>query len=143
MEVFYANQCRSVMLSQSLIAAFHSEGLTVEETTIIKRRLRKVGISVKLYNNKVMRMAMSGTQLENMSPLLVGQNVFAVSDKPLVKELLKATKKIPKIHLLGECLFEYLFGTGYRLAFRFFPSSPALWLGFKSYQDQVVDKDCR
>ncbi|XP_022079222.1 39S ribosomal protein L10, mitochondrial-like [Acanthaster planci] len=100
-EVFMANQCREQMLSQSLIAAFHNEGLTAEEMSIIRRRLRKVGITVKMYNNKVMRMALLGTRLENMSPLLVGQNVYAVSDKPLVKELLKATKKIPKIHLLG------------------------------------------
>ncbi|XP_038049058.1 39S ribosomal protein L10, mitochondrial-like isoform X2 [Patiria miniata] len=100
-QTFLANQCRQEMVSRSLVAAFHHEGMTQEELAIMKRRLKKVGISLKVYSNKIVREALLGTRLENMSPLLVGQNVYAVSDEPLVKELLKATKKIPKIHLLG------------------------------------------
>ena len=102
MQTFLANQCRQQIVSRSLIAVFHNEGLTIEEMTTMKRRLRKVDIFLKLYGNKVVLEALAGTHLANMEPLLVGDNIIAVSDEPVVKELLKATKRIPKIYLLGK-----------------------------------------
>ncbi|XP_041478777.1 39S ribosomal protein L10, mitochondrial-like [Lytechinus variegatus] len=98
---FYARLCRQVFASSKLIAVFHSEGLSVGEQNDIKRRLRKNNILLKVYGNSIVQEAISGTDLENMRPLFVGPCIIAVSEELPVKELLKATRRIPKLHLLG------------------------------------------
>ncbi|XP_072181097.1 large ribosomal subunit protein uL10m-like [Diadema setosum] len=101
MEEFYARLVRRVFESSKLIAVFQNDGISTEQQNDIKRRLRKHNISYKLYNNKIACQAISGTRLENMHPLFVGSCIVAVSEEPTVKELLKATKRFPQIHLLG------------------------------------------
>ena len=97
-----AQQCRQVLTAAPLVAVFHSDGLSLDETAGLRRRLHKVGLSLRVYGNQVVREALAGTWLAGLEPLLVGQNLYAVADRPAVAELLKATRRLPKIHLLGE-----------------------------------------
>ncbi|XP_033628652.1 39S ribosomal protein L10, mitochondrial-like [Asterias rubens] len=100
-QTFMAKQCREQLTNKPFIAVFNREGLGMDELSALRRRLKKADISIKLYGNDVTREAFLGTKLENMMPLFVGENIYAVGEKPAVKELLKATKKLDKLQLLG------------------------------------------
>ena len=75
---------------------------------------------IQVYGNSIVNEAITGTELENMRPLFVGPCIIALSEGLPVKELLRATKRIPKIHLLGrfsngclipinKCIFQFEF----------------------------------
>lgn len=98
---FYARLCRQVFESSQLIAVFHNDGLSVQEQIEMARRLRKKKISVKVYGNSIVNEAITGTHLENMRPLFVGPCIIAISEGLPVRELIKDTRRLPKIHLLG------------------------------------------
>lgn len=79
------------------------EGFKEETRRKLRRRLRDNDLQLKFFNNKICTAAVAGTKLENMTPLFVDCNVYIVGEEPKVKEMLKLTKKVNRIHLLGNC----------------------------------------
>lgn len=63
---------------------------------------------LQVYGNSIVQEAIAGTELESMRPLFVGSCIIALSEELTVKELLKATRRIPKIHLLGRFKHKYI-----------------------------------
>lgn len=97
-----ARQVQKSFLSSQMIAVFHREGLTSEAHTRLRKRLKKSNLELKMFNNKVVTMGITGTKLDNFKPLLVDNNLYIVSKEAHVKEMLKITDKVPRIHLLGK-----------------------------------------
>ena len=54
-------------------------GLTVEQDTILRKQLREVGITYKVYKNTMMNFAFKGTDFEALAPHLEGPSAIAVS----------------------------------------------------------------
>jgi large subunit ribosomal protein L10 len=54
-------------------------GLTVEQDTQLRRKLREAGIVYKVYKNTLIKRAIAGTQFESMADLLEGPTAIAIS----------------------------------------------------------------
>lgn len=54
-------------------------GLTVEQDTQLRKKLREAGVSYKVYKNTMIRFAAKGTEFEALEPHLEGPTALAVS----------------------------------------------------------------
>lgn len=54
-------------------------GLTVEQDTQLRKKLRESGVSYKVYKNTMIRFAAKGTEFEALEPHLEGPTALAVS----------------------------------------------------------------
>lgn len=54
-------------------------GLTVEQDTELRKKLREAGVSYKVYKNTMIRFAAKGTAFEALEPNLEGPTALAVS----------------------------------------------------------------
>ena len=54
-------------------------GLTVEQDTILRKKLREAGVTYKVYKNTLIRRAAKGTAFEALDPQLEGPTALAVS----------------------------------------------------------------
>ena len=55
-------------------------GLTVEQDTILRKKLREEGVVYKVYKNTMINFAVQGTEFEALSKHLEGPTAIAVSD---------------------------------------------------------------
>ena len=102
-ELWASRQVAKTFAASPVIAVYHVEGITAEIRLKLQRRLTKNNMKLKVYNNKICHMAVQGTKLENLKPLLVSTNMFVVSeDEMSVKKMLDITDKVPRFHLLGK-----------------------------------------
>ena len=54
-------------------------GLTVEQDTNLRKKLREAGITYKVYKNTMMNFAFKGTDCESLAPYLEGPSAIAIS----------------------------------------------------------------
>ena len=54
-------------------------GLTVEQDTQLRKKLREAGVTYKVYKNTFMNFAFKGTQFEGLSQYLEGPSAVAIS----------------------------------------------------------------
>lgn len=54
-------------------------GITVEEDTALRKELRETDVTYKVYKNTMVRLAVKGTEFENLTEDLVGPTAIAVS----------------------------------------------------------------
>ena len=54
-------------------------GLTVEQDTILRKKMREAGVVYKVYKNTMIRRAVAGTQFEALVPELEGPTAIAIS----------------------------------------------------------------
>ena len=81
-------------------------GLTVEEDTELRKRLRAAGVTYKVYKNTMMNFAFKGTDFEALAPYLNGPSALAVSKTDAtapareIAEFLKTSKDL-KLEIKG------------------------------------------
>ena len=54
-------------------------GLTVEQDTALRKKLREAGVTYKVYKNTMMNFAFKGTDFEALAPYLEGPSAIAIS----------------------------------------------------------------
>lgn len=54
-------------------------GLTVEQDTVLRKKLREAGVVYKVYKNTMINLAIQGTEFEALKPNLEGPTAIAVS----------------------------------------------------------------
>ena len=54
-------------------------GLTVEQDTILRKKMREAGVVYKVYKNTMIKRAVAGTQFEALVPELEGPTAIAIS----------------------------------------------------------------
>jgi len=64
--------------AQSVVLVDH-RGLTVQEDTELRRKLREAGVTYKVYKNTMMKRAFEGTACAELDPFLEGPSAMAVS----------------------------------------------------------------
>ena len=75
-------------------------GLTVEQDTQLRKKLREAGVSYKVYKNTLIKRAAAGTAFEKLDPALEGPTALAVSKEDatlpakLLAEFAKANKQL-------------------------------------------------
>ena len=63
----------------SSIVLVDSRGLSVEQDTVLRKKLREEGVDYKVYKNTMIRFAVEGTDFEPITPHLAGPTVLAIS----------------------------------------------------------------
>lgn len=93
----------SVKDAQSVILVNYS-GLTVEQDTILRRKMREEGVQYKVYKNTMMNFAFQGTACESLTQHLHGTNALAISADDATapaRILSKFAKEYPALEMVA------------------------------------------
>lgn len=74
---------RQVFEDTTLLVVTHQTGLTVAESTDLRRRMRAAGASFKVTKNRLARLALEGTKCVGISDLFKGPTAIAYSTDPV------------------------------------------------------------
>ena len=89
-----------------LVVVTHYKGLTVAEMTNLRAKMRAAGASFKVTKNRLTKLALAGTEFENLADLFVGPTAIAVSRDPVAAAKVAAefSKANEKLVILGGSL---------------------------------------
>jgi len=93
-----AQELREALEGVSTLFILENRGLTVNAVNALRSKIREIDARYKVYKNSVVRMAFTGTPLEELSEHLLGPNAFAFTDGDgvaLAKVLRDFTKENP------------------------------------------------
>ena len=77
-------------------------GLTVEQDTQLRKKLREAGVTYKVYKNTFMNFAFKGTEFEGLAPYLEGPSAMAYSNTDATapaRVLAEFAKKADKLQI--------------------------------------------
>ena len=85
------------------VVVAHYAGLTVADMTELRSEMRKAGGTVKVAKNRLVKLALEGTDAEGMSEYLTGPTLLAYAEDPVAapKAADEFAKKNDKLVLLG------------------------------------------
>lgn len=97
-----------------LVVVTHYSGLTVEEMTDLRRKIRDAGASYKVTKNRLTRLAINGTQYEPLTDMFTGPTGIAVSEDPVAaaRVTVEYAKKNDKLIVLGGAMGEIVLDAG-------------------------------
>ena len=73
------NEIKEKLNGASSIALVDYRGLTVEQDTVLRRKLREADVEYRVYKNTMMNFAVQGTEFEAIAKDLTGPNAVAIS----------------------------------------------------------------
>lgn len=79
-------------------------GLTVEQDTALRKKLREAGVTYKVYKNTMMHLAFKGTDFERLVPYLNGPSAVAISKTDATapaREIADFAKTADKLEVKG------------------------------------------
>jgi large subunit ribosomal protein L10 len=89
--------------STTLVVVAKPLGLTVAESTDLRRRMRDAGASYKVAKNRLIKLALKGTQFEGLAQLFAGPTAIAYSSDPVAaaRVIVAYADKNEKLKILG------------------------------------------
>ncbi len=89
------NEIKEKLERATSLVMVDARGLTVEEDTALRKKLREAGVDYKVYKNTMVHFAIQGTQFEGLDQYLEGPSTFAFSyeDATAGANILNATAK--------------------------------------------------
>jgi large subunit ribosomal protein L10 len=72
-----------VFSSAGVVVVAHYSGLNVAEMTTLRGRMKDAGASLKVAKNRLVKLALKGTDAEHISDLFQGPTVIAYSSDPV------------------------------------------------------------
>lgn len=99
----FVAQMHEVIKGTGVIVVAHYAGLSVAEMTDLRRRVREAGGHVKVAKNRLVKIALKGTEAEPIADLFSGPTVIAYSDDPVAapKMAVNFAKDNDKLVILG------------------------------------------
>lgn len=94
------SEIRDKLLKSQSLVMVDARGLTVEQDTALRRKLRESGVDYKVYKNSMVSFAVKDTAYEGLEKFLAGPSAFAFSyDDPMTaaRVLTKEVKAIPAL----------------------------------------------
>jgi large subunit ribosomal protein L10 len=76
-------ELNGVFKTSNVVVVAHYAGLTVGQMQILRKHARQAGASVKVAKNRLAKIALEGTDVASVAPLLKGPTVIAYSDDPV------------------------------------------------------------
>jgi large subunit ribosomal protein L10 len=73
----------STFKSSGVAVVAHYSGLTVAKMQILRKQMKAAGGTVKVAKNRLAKIALEGTDVVSIGPLLKGPTVIATSDDPI------------------------------------------------------------
>ncbi|PLX37016.1 MAG: 50S ribosomal protein L10 [Hyphomicrobiales bacterium] len=88
-----------VFTGAGVVVVAHYAGLDVAKMTDLRSKMRAAGGSVKVAKNRLVKLALKGTEIEHITDLFEGPTVIAYSDDPVaapkvVSDFAKANDKL-------------------------------------------------
>lgn len=74
---------RTSLQGQALVVVVQQKGVTVAESTRLRQDMRKEGARYRVLKNTLLEIAVTGTDLEGIKPLLKGPTALAYSPDPV------------------------------------------------------------
>ncbi len=95
-----------VLAEAAVVVVTHYQGLTVAESSELRRRLREAGGRFRVVKNRLARRALAGTPYEGLAPLLSGPTALAWSADPVAapKVVVEFGKENEKLVVRGGAL---------------------------------------
>ena len=92
-----------VFSNTGVVVVAHYSGLTVAEMTALRGRMKDAGASLKVAKNRLVKIALKGTDAEHISDLFQGPTVIAYSADPVAapKVATDFAKTNDKLVILG------------------------------------------
>ena len=92
-----------VFKKAKLVVVVHNNGLTMEETTALRKGVREDGASYKVAKNRLAKLALAGTPYESLKDLLKGPTAIAYSEDEIAasKAVVKMAKQSDKFKVIG------------------------------------------
>ena len=90
----------------SLVVVTHNQGMTVAETTELRRKTRSAGASFRVTKNRLTKLALAGTKFEGLGKLFTGPTAIAYSKDPVAaaKVVVDFAKGNEKLVIVGAAL---------------------------------------
>lgn len=90
----------------NLLVIAQQSGLTVAESTKLRRQMREAGASFKVTKNRLARLALEGTKFAELAPLFTGPTAIATSEDPVAaaRIIVDFAKTNEKLVLVGGAL---------------------------------------
>ncbi|MBD8890263.1 MULTISPECIES: 50S ribosomal protein L10 [Roseibium] len=90
----------------SVVVVAHYAGLSVAQMTALRSSVRAAGGTVKVAKNRLVKLALQGTELEHISDLFTGPTIIAYSDDPVAapKAVVDFAKTNDKLVVIGGAL---------------------------------------
>jgi large subunit ribosomal protein L10 len=94
------------LAATSMIVVTRNAGLTVEEATELRRRMRAAGAVFKVAKNRLTNLALEGTRFDGIKPMLKGPTALAWSTDPVsvAKTAVEFARTNEKFVLIGGAL---------------------------------------
>lgn len=73
------NEIKEKLEKSASVVLVDGRGLTVEQDTALRKKLREAGVDYKVYKNTMINLAVQGTQYEGLAPYLEGPTTVAFS----------------------------------------------------------------
>ena len=92
-----------VFKKAKLVVVVHNNGLSMEETTALRKSVREDGASYKVAKNRLAKLALAGTPCESLADLLKGPTGIAYSEDEIAasKAVVKMAKQSNKFKVIG------------------------------------------
>ena len=89
-----------------LVVVAHQNGLSVGESTDLRRRMYQAGANFRVTKNRLARIALKGTRFEDLDDLFTGPTAVAFSEDPVAaaKVAVEFAKKNDKLTIVGGSL---------------------------------------
>lgn len=102
----FVAELSAVFADTSFVVVTKNTGMTVEEVTDLRRKMRAAGASFKVAKNRLALLALQGTRFDGISPLLKGPTALAWSVDPVAvaKVAVDFAKTNDKFVLVGGAL---------------------------------------
>jgi large subunit ribosomal protein L10 len=96
-------QLKGVFQASNVVVVAHYAGLTVSQMQTLRKQARAAGASVKVAKNRLAKIALEGTDVASVAPLLKGPTVIAYSGDPVAapKVVIDFAKAHEKFVVLG------------------------------------------
>ena len=95
-----------VFKKASVVVVAQYSGLTVAQMQNLRKQMAKAGASVKVAKNRLAKIALEGTDVASIGPLMKGPTLIAYSDDPVAAPKVAAAfaKDFDKFVILGGAL---------------------------------------
>ena len=94
---------QSTFNASSAIVVAHQVGMTVAESSDLRRKMRDAGAGLKVTKNRIAKLALKGTRYEGLDSIFTGPTVVGTSEDSVAaaKILVDYAKGNPKITIIG------------------------------------------
>lgn len=99
----FVTELNEVFKTSGSVVVAHYAGVTVAQMNDFRSKMRAAGGTVKVAKNRLAKIALQGTESEEMSDLFKGQTLIAFSEDPIVapKVVMEFAKTNDKLVVLG------------------------------------------